>query len=158
MGDTPGLLPMSIADGLKRIVRSAKVQLSATVLATAAVALVTAPGDFASKRDLWRDFLYAGFALIGVCVAAWAYEDGQAASGPAQQVNVQSDVKNPAPTPQDARPAPTPEPPKPVQKPTVADLLLSAINKLNDKIDRITPAQPSTPPPAQPLAVHETSA
>jgi hypothetical protein len=142
---------MSIADGLKRIVRSAKVQLSATVVAGAAVALVTAPGDFASKRDLWRDFLYAGFGLIGVCVASWAYEDGKAAAGPQSQVNVQSDVKNPAPTPQDARPAPVVEPPKP--EVTEKQLLLAIYQHLKAQAKQQVPPVVVQAPPAP----HETS-
>jgi hypothetical protein len=86
-----------------------------------------------------------------------ATEDAARTASPASQVNVGSTVDNTAPAPTPAPVEPTP-PPKPVAvaKPSGAEILAAALNKLSDKIDRLPTAPPAVV--QAPPAAHETSA
>ncbi len=82
-------------DGLKRIVNSAKVQLLASAAFGAVTTYVFTPGSREDKAGLLNTMVITLGALVGAVIIGWAHEDAAAKSSPSQQVNVQSDVKNP---------------------------------------------------------------
>jgi hypothetical protein len=148
---------MLVIDGLKRIINSAKVQTTAAAAFGAWVTYATSDGTPAEKAPLKLALIIAVGTLVGIVLVSWAAEDfakhrADAPAKPSTQVNVQSDVKNPAPTPQDARPAPVVEPPKP--EVTEKQLLLAIYQHLKAQAKQpVPPVVVQTPP-----APHETSA
>jgi hypothetical protein len=82
--------------------------------------------------------------LFGVDIKGIATEDAAVKSGPASQVNVQSDVKNPAPVVAAVAPAPEPKP-----EPTEKQLLVAIYRHLQAQAKPPTAPAP-TPPPTDP--------
>lgn len=85
--------------------------------------------------------------LFGVDIRGIATEDAATKSGPSNQVNVQSDVRNPPGTQsQTPATAPTPPTPDPKPEPTERQLLYAILRQMQAQTKQPQPAPPQTPP------------